>query len=78
MTRLELEALGFTPGTTQAYTVNEGDSDLDNGSIDIIFSFTKAYIKTSQGWKLVKDIYVKADSTNWSVTDMSLLGPPPV
>ena len=78
LTRLELEALGFTPGTTQAYTVNEGDSDLDNGSIDIIFSFTKAYIKTSQGWKLVKDIYVKADSTNWSVTDMSLLGPPPV
>lgn len=78
LTRLQLEALGFTPGTTQAYTVNEGDSDLDNGSIDIIFSFTKAYIKTSQGWKLVKDVYVKADSTNWSVTDMTLVGPPPV
>ena len=78
LTRLQLEALGFTPGTTQAYTVNEGDSDLDNGSIDIIFSFTKAYIKTSQGWQLVKDVYVKADSTNWSVTDMTLVGPPPV
>lgn len=65
-------------GTQQPLILNEGDSGLGNGSAEIIFRFAKAYIKTSQGWKLVKDIYVKADSTNWSTADISLIGPPPV
>ena len=65
-------------GSDQIYTVNNAGSGQNNGFLEVIFYLPKAYIKTSQGWKLVKDIYVKADSTNWSVTDMSLLGPPPV
>ena len=77
LTNQELSSLGYL-GTTQSYTVNEGDSDLNNGSIEIIFYFTKAYIKTSQGWQLVKNVYVKADSTNWSAGDPTLIGPPPV
>lgn len=65
-------------GSDQIYTVNNAGSGQNNGFLEVIFYLPKAYIKTSQGWKLVKNIYVKADSTNWSVTDMSLLGPPPV
>lgn len=64
--------------STTTFTVNEGASGLDNGSVEIIEFYPVAYIKTSQGWKFVKDVYVKADSTNWSVTDMTLIGPPPV
>ena len=65
-------------GSDQIYTVNNAGSGQNNGFLEVIIHFPKAYVKTSQGWKLVKDIYVKADSTNWSVTDMSLIGPPPV
>jgi hypothetical protein len=65
-------------GSNQIYTVNNAGSGQNNGFLEVIFYLPKAYIKTSQGWKLVKNIYVKADSTNWSVTDMSLIGPPPV
>ena len=64
--------------TTTTFTVNEGASNLDNGSIEIIEYYTDIYIKTSQGWQLVKNVYVKADSTNWSASDPTLIGPPPV
>ena len=53
----QLNALNIL-GTTQSFTVNEGGSSLDNGSLEIIFLFGDVYIKTSLGWQLVKNIYV--------------------
>lgn len=57
LTNQELSSLGYL-GTIQSYTVNEGDSNLNNGSIEIVLFFTDVYIKTSLGWQLVKNIYV--------------------
>lgn len=74
LNRLELSSLGYL-GTTQSYTVNEGTSNLDNGSIEIIYFFPSIYVKTSSGWKLVKDIYVKHSDVGigWTTSAPSVL-----
>ena len=74
LNRLELSSLGYL-GTTQSYTVNEGDSNLNNGSIEIIYFFPAVYVKTSSGWKLVKDIYVKHSDVGigWTTSASSVL-----
>ena len=74
LTRQELSSLGYL-GTTQSYTVNEGDSNLNNGSIEIILFFPNVYIKTSSGWELVKDIYVNSNDvgTGWQTSAPHLL-----
>ena len=58
-----LQANGY-PGTQQPLTLNEGASGLDNGSAEIIYGFGSVYIKTSQGWQLVNNVYVKHSDVN--------------
>ena len=72
--RQQLNTLGYL-GTTQAFTVNEGTSTLDNGSADIILKFTEVYVKTSLGWQLVKDVYVNLSSVGigWTVSSVNNL-----
>mgnify|MGYP003119612643 CR=1 FL=1 len=44
---------------SQSYSVNSSGSGELNGFLEVIYFFTEVYIKTSSGWQLVKNIYVK-------------------
>jgi len=64
LTNSDLKSLGVL-GTNQPYTVNEGASSLVNGSIETIFQFSQVYIKTSAGWQLCNNVWVKGGDTGW-------------
>ena len=62
MTNSDLKSLGVL-GTNQLYTVNEGASSLVD--IETIFQFSQVYIKTSAGWQLCNNVWVKGGDTGW-------------
>lgn len=55
----------------QNYTVN--GNTIDNGQLEIIYFFHQVYIKTSQGWQRSSNVYVKANSSSWSLVDPTLV-----
>ena len=61
----QLNSLGYYD-TPLAYSVNSNGSGNSpgNGSIEIYYMFSSVYIKTSSGWQLVKDTYVKHSDVN--------------
>ena len=72
---VELQRLELSPYIgNQTYSVNENGSGLDNGLLELIYYFLEVYIKTSLGWQLVKNIYVKQSDVNvgWTTSVASI------
>jgi len=58
--------------SSQQYTVNGGGA-MNNGLLEIMYKFGELYVKTSKGWQLIKNVYVKSNSSGWQECGVNLL-----
>ena len=58
-------------GTTQNFFVNgtesapTPDNTINSGSLELYYLFPECYIKTSNGWQLIKNVHVRAGTSGW-------------
>jgi len=58
--------------SSQPYTVNGGGA-MNNGLLEIMYKFGELYVKTSKGWQIIKNVYVKSNSSGWQECGVNLL-----
>ena len=62
-------------GQTQGFTVNAGGSNLNNGSLEVIFTLkpqNPVWVRLSTGWTLMSGVSVNTASDGWTDTNPSV------
>jgi len=62
-------------GTTQSFTVNDGGSNLNNGSLEVIFTLKERnpiFVRLSTGWTLMSNVSVNVASDGWTEVNPSV------
>ena len=72
---LDASQISSFAGTTQNFTVNGGGSNLDNGSLEVIFTLRERnpiFVRLSTGWTLMTNVSVNVASDGWTDTNPSV------
>ena len=62
-------------GQTQGFTVNAGGSNLNNGSLEVIFTLRErnpVWVRLSTGWTLMSNVSVNTASDGWTEVNPSV------